>query len=156
MTILQPYSYNYQGNKYTFITDNSVVYSIEFTDGSFYFYDLPPDILVFELNIKVLNVVDSIVQPYDKRIEATIVDILSNFFNNNKNSLIYVCNNLDSRQQARYRKFDSWFNKNKVIQIEKYDVNVTIQDIQILASLILHAQNPHKDLLVKLFYDLYR
>jgi hypothetical protein len=153
MTIQQPYSYTNQGNKFTFVTDNSVIYSVEFTDGSFYFFDLPPDALIFELNIKVLN---SMVQPFDKRTEATIVDILSNFFNENRNSLIYICNNLDNREQARFRKFDMWFKRNTPALIEKYDVNFTIHDIQFLASLILHTQNLHKDELIKLFYDLYR
>jgi hypothetical protein len=156
MTILPPYNYTYESNKYTFETDNSVIYSVEFTDGSFYFFDLPPDVFVFELNIKVLNVGNSFVQPYDKRTEATVVDILSKFFNDNRNSLIYVCNNLDNREHARYRKFDIWFRRNKTLLIEKHDVNFTMQDIHILASLILHVQNSHKDTLVKLFYDLYQ
>lgn len=114
MTTHLSYNYTVQANKYSFVTDNSVIYSVEFTDGSFY------------------------------------------FFNDNKNSLIYVCNNLDNREQARYRKFDIWFKRNQMSLIEKYDVNFIMKDVQILASLILHVQNPHKDLLIKLFYDLYR
>jgi hypothetical protein len=156
MNILPPYNYIYKANKYSFETDNSVVYSVEFTDGSFYFIDLPSDVFVFELNIKVLNVGNSFVQPYDKRTEATIVEILKKFLDDNKNCLIYVCNNLDSREHARYRKFDIWFNKNKTPLLEKHDVNFTMQNIHIIASLILHVENSHRNTLVKLFYDLYR
>jgi hypothetical protein len=156
MSTLLPYSFTYQDNKYIFRTVNSVAYSVEFTDGVHYFINLPPHIPVFEFNIKVVNVVDSIGQPYDERIEITIVAILSTFFNNNRNSLIYVCDNLDNRQEGRFRKFDIWFKKSKTPFIEKYDIDFTVQDIQILASLIVHAQNPDKDLLVRLFFDIYK
>lgn len=156
MSIPLPYSFTYDNNKYIFSTDNSVAYSIEFTDGTHYFLNLPPHIPVFEFNIKVLNVVDSIGQPYDECIEVTIVDILSTFFDNHKNSLIYVCDNLDNRQQGRYRKFDRWFKKSKTTLIEKYDIDFSVYDIQILASLIVHTHNPDKELLVRLFFDIYK
>jgi hypothetical protein len=117
---------------------------------------LPPDIPVFEFNLKVINAVDSIGKPYDARVEATIIDILSTFFRNNKNSLIYICDNLDSRQRGRRRKFDSWFKKSQTTVVEKYDIDFSVHDIQILASFMVHAQNPHKDLLVKLFFDIYK
>ncbi len=151
-----PYSFAHDNNKYIFKTDNSVAYSIEFTDGTHYFLNLPQYIPVFEFNIKILNVVDSIGQPYDKRIEVTIVNILSTFFDNNKNSFIYVCDNLDNRQQVRYRKFDRWFKKNKTALIEKYDIDFSVYDTQILASLLVHAHNPNKELLVRLFFDIYK
>ena len=156
MSIPLPYSFTFNENKYIFKTDYSVAYSLEFTDGTHYFLNLPSNIPVFEFNIKVLNAVDSIGQPYDERIEVTIVDILSSFFDNNINSLIYVCDNLDNRQQGRYRKFDMWFKKSKSLLIEKYDIDFSVYDIQILASLIVHAQNPDKDLLVRLFFDIYK
>jgi hypothetical protein len=156
MSILPPYNFTQLGDKYTFRTDNSIVYSVEFTDGTFYFLDLPNHISVFELSIRVLNPIDSIGQPFDKRVEVTIVDILSTFFNNNKNSLIYVCDTIDNRQQGRFRKFDMWFKKNQTASLEKYDVNFTTLDMQILASLIVHSENPDKELLVTLFLDLYK
>ena len=156
MSILLPYSFTYNNNKYIFRTDNSVAYSVEFTVGAHYFLNLPPHIPVFEFNVKVLNIVDLLIQPYDERVEVTIVDILSTFFNNNKNSLIYVCDNLDKRQRGQRRKFDTWFNKSKTSLIEKYDVDFVTKDMEILASLLVHAQNPDKDLLVRLFFDTYQ
>jgi Family of unknown function (DUF6169) len=156
MSIPLPYKFKQLDDKFIFKTDNSVVYSIEFTDSSFYFHNLPSHIPVFELSVKALNPVDSIGQPYDKRVEETVVAILSTFFSNHTNSLIYVCDNLDNRQQGRFRKFDIWFKRNSNQNIEKYDVDFTTQDMQILASLIVHAQNPDKELLVSLFFDLYK
>ncbi len=156
MSILQPYNFTQRGNRYFFTTDNSVAYSLDFTDGAYYFFDLPVHIPVFEFSINVLNAADILIHPFDERIEATIVHILSAFFENNKNSLLYVCDNLHNRQQARFRKFHSWFKRNKTDNIEKYDVVFNALEMQILASLMVHTQNPHKDLLVSLFLDLYK
>ena len=156
MSILQPYSFIQQGNRYIFHTNNSVAYSVEFTDGAYYFFNLPVHIPIFEFSVSILNAVDILIHPYDERIEATIVRILNSFFENNKNSLIYVCDNLENRQQARFRKFHSWFKKNKSNNLEKYDVVFNALEMQILASLIVHTQNPDKDLLVSLFLDLYK
>ncbi len=156
MSIPQPYSITYRANKYYFETDKSVAYSVEFTDGVHYFMNLPPHIPVFEFNLKVLNAVDTLGKPYDKRIEATVVDILSTFFSNNKNSLIDICDNLDNRQRGRRRKFDGWFSKSETTVVEKYDIDFSVHDMQILASFMVHTQNPDKDLLVKLFFDIYK
>ena len=156
MSILQPYSFTNRDNKYIFHTDNSVAYSVEFTDGSQYFFGLPDHITVFEFSVNVINAVDILIHPYDERIEVTIVHILSSFFEDNKNSLIYVCDNLGNRQQARFRKFNSWFKRNKMDNLEKYDVVFNALEMQILASLIVHSQNPDKDFLVSLFLDLYK
>ncbi|MBL7818021.1 MAG: hypothetical protein JNL70_23630 [Saprospiraceae bacterium] len=49
-----------------------------------------------------------------------------------------------------------WFKKGKTDLLEKYDIDFSIYDIQILASLIVHVQNPDKDLLVRLFFDIYK
>ena len=155
MSILQPYSITYRAGKYYFETDNSVDYSVEFTEGIHYFMYLPPHIPVFEFNVRLLTAVDVIGNPYDERVEVTIVEILSTFFENNKNSLIYVCDNIDKRQRGRRRKFDGWFNKSRNTLIEKHDVDFINTNMEIFASLLVHVQNPDKDLVVKLFYETY-
>ena len=156
MNIPQPYKTTYRAHKYYFETDNSVDYSVEFTDGIRYFMNLPPHIPVFELNVRVINAVDSIGKPYDPRVEATIVDILSTFFSDNKNSLIYICDNLDNRQRGRQRKFDGWFNKSNTTAVEKYNIDFSFLDIEFLVSFMVHTQNSDKELLIKMFYDIYK
>jgi hypothetical protein len=39
---------------------------------------------------------------------------------------------------------------------QQYDINFTMQNVIILASLIVHSENNRKDELIKRFYDLYR
>jgi hypothetical protein len=156
MSIPPPYSFIKSGNKYIFHTDNSISYSVEFTDGAYYFFNLPTHISVFEFSVSVLNAFETLIYPYDERIEVTIVHILSVFFEDNKNSLIYVCDNLGNRHQARFRKFHNWFKRNKTDKLEKYDVVFNALEMQILASLIVHSENPDKNLLVSLFLGLYK
>jgi Family of unknown function (DUF6169) len=147
-----PYNYKQQGSTYRFDTDNGVYYSVDFTDGAVYFFDLPAYIPIFEFSIKVLHLGSNITPPKDERIEPTIVAILIHFFQENSNSLIYVCDNLDKKHHARHRKFSSWFSKQNVSYLEKFDTSFTLEDIEILASLILHHDNPFKRELIKYFF----
>jgi hypothetical protein len=48
------------------------------------------------------------------------------------------------------------FRKNKTYVLENYDVNFKTLNMEILAWLIIHAENPDKELPVNLFFDLYK
>ena len=91
--------------------------------------------------------------PKDERIELTIIAILSQFFKENSNSLIYVCDNLDKKHHARHRKFSQWFSKQEGDFLEKFDTSILVEDVEILASLILHKANPFRAELVKYFFE---
>ena len=104
--MLLPYSFNQQTNDYRFETDNGLFYSVKFTDGSFYFADLPTHIPVFEVSISTISLGDNFSAPKDLRVELTIVEIFRTFFLIYENSIIYICDNLDQKQAARHRKFD--------------------------------------------------
>ncbi len=146
-----PYDVKQQGETYRFHSDFGIYYSIEFTDGGIYFFDLPVHIPIYEFSIKVLHLGGHLSPPKDDRIEITIVSILTRFFEDNTNSLIYVCDNLDKKQHARHRKFSRWFNNHTIAQLQKYDTYFVVEEIEILASLILHEENPFKNELIELF-----
>ena len=150
-----PYNFNQQENNYRFQTDAGVYYSVSFTDGSFYFNDFPPYLSVFEFSISVVSLGDNISPPHDRRVEATVVMILKDFLSDHENSVIYVCETLDQRQQARHRKFDMWFKQNLLIipDLEKHDIFVTYENLEIIASLIIHKNNLHKGEVIKMFFD---
>jgi hypothetical protein len=76
MNIVLPYSFNEHDNDYRFDTDKGVFYSVKFTDGSFYFADLPPYIPVYEVSISTVSLGDQLSPPRDARVEALS---LSNF-----------------------------------------------------------------------------
>ena len=153
MTTLQPYNYTIRNNEYIFVTDYGIQYSIEIEDGSSYFISFKPYLTVYELSIDIVNVEQVISAPYDRRTELTILAIVKIFLQDHTNSVIYVCDSVDKRHRARNRKFDSWFQRNNDGTLEKYDVDFSTEGIEILASLIVHIDNPFKEELVQLFLE---
>jgi Family of unknown function (DUF6169) len=154
MTTQEPYEFKSIGNNsYSFKTDNDVLYNVEFTDGSFYFARFPDYLSIFEFSINVLKTGKYLSPPHDKRVELTVVFILSTFLSSKDNSIIYVCQNIDDREYARKRKFDLWFSKNQNNSLEKHDLTIEYEDIAYLTSLIIHKNNTNKDEIVNLFFD---
>ena len=151
MSIAQPYSFNQYADGYRFDTDNGIFYRVKFSDGSFYFVDLPLYIPVFEVSISTISLGDHLSPPRDARVEATIVEIFRLFFLTHENSIIYVCDNLHQKQAARHRKFDMWFRAHGGKELEKYDAYFIVDTMEIYASLILHSLNPYKGELVRIF-----
>ena len=90
MNPLLPYKFNQQGNDYRFDTDKGLFYSVKFTDGAFYFANLPAHIPVFEISISTISLGDHLSAPKDIRTEITIVEIFRHFFLAHENSIIYI------------------------------------------------------------------
>ncbi len=154
MNTHEPYNFRRSTqNKYIFETELDIVYSVEFTEGSYYFHRLPDYIYVFEFSINILRVDENISPPFDKRVEVTVVKILSTFLSSKENAVIYICQNLDDRHYARKRKFDAWFKQNAIDSLEKYDLTVTYEEMVFLTSLIVHENNSHKEELIDLFFE---
>jgi Family of unknown function (DUF6169) len=153
MSIPQPYEVNYQDKSYKFTTDNGIFYNISFSDGSFYFANIEPHIPIYELAIKFISLGDYLSPPQDRRAEITIIDIILTFLSDHTNSIIYTCDNIDNRHHARNRKFNIWFNKHQSTDLEKYDSSFVVENTEILASLIVHSQNPFKEALIKVFVE---
>jgi hypothetical protein len=155
MNTLLPYNFFYKNGQHRFVTDKGVIYAVSFKDGSFYFSSLPSDIPMYEFSIKVIDLGDNPTPPFDARFEVTVVEIMKLFFANNLNSLIYICETLDNRQHPRFRKFDLWFKKNilAIPLLEKYDATFTYEDTDILTSMIIHSNNPHRNDLIEMFFD---
>ncbi len=154
MTTQEPYIFKRSSNNtYIFETESDILYSIEFTDGSYYFHRLPDYLNVFEFSINILRVDENISPPLDKRVETTIVKILSTFLSSKENAVIYVCQNLDDRHFARKRKFDIWFKQNATDNLEKYDSTINYDNMVFLTSLIVHSNNSHKEDIIELFFE---
>lgn len=153
MSIPQPYDVKFQDNTYKFTTEKGIFYNVSFTDGSFYFNNIEPYIPVFELAIKFISLGDHLTPPQDSRTEITIISIVQSFLTEHTNSIIYTCDNIDNRHYARNRKFNMWFNRYQTSELEKYDSSFDVEGSEILASLILHTQNPFKEKLIKVFVE---
>ena len=60
----------------------------------------------------------------DTFIEATIINILADFFESNPNCILhYVCDSADYRQTARSKLFEKWYARYERENFSKLDVN---------------------------------
>ena len=97
---------------------------------------------VFGFNI-VLKDNISLQKGLDKRIAATVVTILKNFIDEKKNAVVYICDNSDGREKARYHKFSHWFrqyNDGSIIQLKGV---VRAGGTNILNALLIHKENKY-------------
>ena len=153
MTIHEPYNFSQLLYDYEFRTDNGILYSVRFSNGAFMFVGLPPYIPVYEVSIDIIELGNKPSPPKDIRVESTIINIFRHFLMEHENSIVYVCDNLDNKHAARNRKFNTWFQRSKTNEIEKYDTYFTVESIEIYASLIIHAQNSFKSEVINIFLN---
>lgn len=79
----------------------------------------------------------------DIKIRQTIIAIIENFFELNKNVLLYICDNSDHREQARAKLFIKWFSDYNAIQ--HYTIrtaNANVEEQGIYAAIIVDNSNP--------------
>ncbi len=151
MYLEEPYEYILSGRMvFLFTTVNSVDYKVEFVQNILNFDGL---LLVFEMIITFENSNIVLNPPLDKRVELTIVEILRGIFAENDKSVIYVCDNSDNRHHSRKRKFDSWYNKFKMNDIEKFDSEINLAGTELLTTLLIHQNNPFKKIIIDLFIN---
>ena len=94
-----------QEGAYTFIADSGAEFSIGF---------MPDDLIrsdeSYEFIIGNLNGVKS---PRDKKVKATVIAIVEEFFNANKATMLFLCSTSDGKQLMRGRLFKNWFDTYK-------------------------------------------
>ncbi|MEO6405491.1 MAG: DUF6169 family protein [Ferruginibacter sp.] len=140
---MQPYNYiTLKPDYYTFLASNGFEYHCYFYDFSFPFSDYPriaSKVFGFNLELKSKPEI-SHSKGLDKRIAQTVVTILKEFLNIRKNAVVYICDNSDKREKARFHKFTNWF--------MKYDDGSFIQLKGILHTgntYVLNAMLIHRD-----------
>ena len=80
--------------------------------------------------------------PLDKRIAATVTNIIMAFLHEKENVVVYICDNSDSREKARFHKFYHWFkqyNDGSIVQLRGV---IHAGDTNILNALLIHKDNP--------------
>ncbi|WP_374191854.1 DUF6169 family protein [Spirosoma foliorum] len=66
-----------------------------------------------------------------------------------------MCDDSDSRELARKRKFDNWFNRSRNHPFEKYDLPSVISGPeQYFASIFFRYDNPFRHAIIAAFEDL--
>lgn len=120
---------------YDFITSHGIHYTVYFDD------DQPLggcDTFQF-----IIQKVEHRRSPHDPLVEKTILAIVDQFFRENLNVLLYICDDSDGREAKRNRLFMSWFNK--YAEPERFTIctaNTTIEGHGFYAAIIVENRNP--------------
>jgi hypothetical protein len=129
---------------YSFTTGVGCIYHCYFFDFATAFSDFPElaaKVFGFNLELK-FKPADLVNIPLDKRIAATVTTIIKAFLHERENAVVYICDNSDNREKARFHKFTNWFktyNDGSIVQLKGV---IRAGDINILNALLIHKDNP--------------
>lgn len=150
-------SYNFRviggpNNLYKFETKSNVEYDVRFKPCADY---VPPDEPwrddLFEMVIEVAFAPDPARLPADGAIFPTIVAILTHFFFLHERVILF-CDDSDSKELARKRKFDGWYARLGETLFEKYDLpTVSAGPERYFTSVFYRRDNPHRFAIVAAF-----
>jgi len=140
---------------YSFTTDNHIEYKIIFIDCTSFFsgsstaFEISK---VYNINIDKTSYAKA---PLDLNVKNTVDSIITHFFRDKENSLIYVCDTSDLKHEARQRKFGKWYQDSKQkIEFIKLDEVIKTEDAIHYTSLIYHTENPFRSSLETGFYEI--
>lgn len=142
-------------NVYGFVTQNDVGYEIKFVPSAYLFEGYIDHFIdAYEMVIAVADNPKGGRLPADPLTEPTIRAIFYDFFRSKQHVIIYICDSSDGRQEARFRKFTSWYYKNIAVDLFKMDARLPDGDRFTLLSGILSKKNPYFCQFVELFKHL--
>ncbi|MES1224567.1 MAG: DUF6169 family protein [Bacteroidota bacterium] len=78
----------------------------------------------------------------DKRIAVTVTTIIKDFLKKQQNVVVYICDNSDNRENARFHKFTNWFKKYNDGSIIQLRGVIRAGNTNILNALLIHKNNP--------------
>jgi hypothetical protein len=143
--------------EYAFTTRYVVTYRVVFKPSGYLFGEVSWADSCYEVLIRSVEGANPETTPSDALVVATIVDILSHFFENRVRVVVYTCETADGRGAARARKFDGWFRKFNDDRFVKADrqlfdprLNLTYQN-----SILLRADHPQRDEVLAAFEALF-
>lgn len=139
-----PYKCEKVGDNFLFTTDSNIVYEIYYTEAAAYF----PDDVPFASESKAVGFrpLDIEVADYrgldsDFRVVATIIQNVSERFNNKNTVLLYSCEDSDGQEKLRHRLFGWWFIRSNNNQLKKIDFTF---DDTLFGAVIYHSENVYR------------
>lgn len=141
----EPYSFVNRGNNYEFVTDSNLKYTV-----CFLLHTGISSCRVYEM---AFGIVGTQKQSLDLRVRATIKAVLVDFWTNNTEAILFVCDSLDNRAKARMVLFDRWFRElNSGYGVVKFDFPASLG---VYASLLSYSSNPNLIAVIKELQELY-
>lgn len=130
-----------------FTTDYGVEYHINFMADYSIWEDNAYQFVIINKNMKS--------SPNDEKLKNTLFAIVENFFSENENILLYICETGDGKQAARSKLFLRWFRNYK--NAGKYymqDTEIINDEESNFAALIIRRDNPSFDSIVNDFTEM--
>jgi hypothetical protein len=144
LQLTAPYTIIKAGEDYLFRTDNDILYAVSFQE-----YDGIEGLNAYWFDLSNRSHSAS---PNDTKVRKTVICIIEEFFNQNPDVLLYMCDNADDQQAMRARLFLRWFNGYE--QKKKYAIRtalLTEECIDSYIALIIERSHPQFDEITTLF-----
>lgn len=144
LQITSPYVVVKQGDEYLFRTDSDILYAVSFQQ-----YDGISGITAYWFDLSNRSHLPS---PNDKKVRETVICIIEEFFHQNPDILLYMCDNANDQQAQRARLFLRWFNGAE--QQKKYDIRtalLTEDGIDSYIALIIQRSHPQYEDILHVF-----
>jgi hypothetical protein len=150
-----PYKLHEDSDGYYFVTDFEVIYRVVFDGLGDLFIDYPlihRRIFSFSFHPTYPTLLS---KRYDPRVKDTLADIVHQFFNNQSNLIVFVCDSTDGKENCRKRLFESWFDEYNNNILEKHDGYIAKGKAeQIQNSIILRSDLEDKKYVLEIFQGL--
>lgn len=83
---------------------------------------------------------------FDHNVKSTLVTIVKEFFEENHDVLLYICDTSDSREASRDRLFRHWFRQfAETSEYAFYSANAQVEGEGFFAAIIVEKNNPKID-----------
>lgn len=137
-------------NYVTFTTDFGVEYVVGFDKD-----DLSLGIVSYQLMIINSNKKKS---PRDKKLRDTIIAIVENFFYQNNEVMLYICETGDRKQAMRSRLFEYWYTHYSYKKFFTYISSPLVDEEGVVnyAAIILRNDHPHYSEVIRKFTETIR
>lgn len=134
-----PYKVDMSKNEcfYIFTTDQGIIYSISFSEE----YEIG-GCMSYQFSIDNIGGSHG---SHDGKIKDTIIAIIEDFFLENQDVLLYICDTSDNREAARNRLFLRWFEQYSPGRFTICTANSKVEDTEFYMAIIIANDNPQLD-----------
>lgn len=151
-----PYKYQFDeiAQSYVFTTNKGIEYKIAFIlDHTF---TAVSNIEINDVYQVIIEKATEIKESHDRNVSATIREILTVFFDNARNTILYICDDGDERAAVRFRKFNIWYAESALTdQVTKVDNIIVSENVagsaKVYSSLLYHNENTNKETILEIY-----
>lgn len=134
---------------FSFVTDQQICYKVGFHKATFFMCE--------GAYLFFIDNVDGEHGAYDPKILDVITLILEEFFSQEPNVMLYICDPADQRQAARDRLYHLWFyDYARNHEMTLYSDCVTFKDTKYYTGILLRHDHPIHDMILTAYQNFLR